>query len=45
MSALFAYRNFREAKDFESVLDELSGDDDGKPPLQRGDERRCDGRP
>ena len=26
------YRNFREAKDFETVLDELSGDDDGKPP-------------
>ena len=27
------YRNFREAKDFEAVLGELSGDDeDGKPP-------------
>ena len=26
------YRNFREAKDFETVLDELSGDEDGKPP-------------
>jgi transcriptional repressor NrdR len=26
------YRNFREAKDFEAVLDELSGDDEGKPP-------------
>jgi transcriptional repressor NrdR len=26
------YRNFREAKDFEAVLDELSGDDDGRPP-------------
>jgi transcriptional repressor NrdR len=25
------YRNFREAKDFETVLGELSGDDDGKP--------------
>ena len=25
------YRNFREAKDFEAVLDELSGDEDGKP--------------
>src|SRR6267154_2893912 len=25
------YRNFREAKDFEAVLDELSGEDDGKP--------------
>jgi transcriptional repressor NrdR len=25
------YRNFREAKDFEAVLDELAGDDDGKP--------------
>ena len=23
------YRNFREAKDFETLLDELSGDDDG----------------
>ena len=26
------YRNFREAKDFEAVLGELSGDEDGKPP-------------
>ena len=26
------YRNFREAKDFEAVLDELSGEEDGKPP-------------
>jgi transcriptional repressor NrdR len=26
------YRNFREAKDFEAMLGELSGDDDGKPP-------------
>jgi transcriptional repressor NrdR len=26
------YRNFREAKDFEAVLDELSGEDEGKPP-------------
>lgn len=26
------YRNFREAKDFEAVLGELSGEDDGKPP-------------
>src|SRR6185295_1755311 len=26
------YRNFREAKDFETVLGELSGDDDAKPP-------------
>ena len=26
------YRNFREAKDFEAVLGELSGDDDGRPP-------------
>jgi transcriptional repressor NrdR len=25
------YRNFREAKDFEAVLDELSGEEDGKP--------------
>ena len=25
------YRNFREAKDFEAVLGELSGDEDGKP--------------
>ena len=25
------YRNFREAKDFEAVLGELSGDDDAKP--------------
>jgi transcriptional repressor NrdR len=26
------YRNFREAKDFEAVLGELSADEDGKPP-------------
>jgi transcriptional repressor NrdR len=26
------YRNFREAKDFEAVLGELSGDDEGRPP-------------
>jgi transcriptional repressor NrdR len=26
------YRNFREAKDFEAVLGELSGEEDGKPP-------------
>ena len=26
------YRNFREAKDFEAVLGELSGDEDGNPP-------------
>src|ERR1700684_2489096 len=26
------YRNFREAKDFEAVLGELAGDEDGKPP-------------
>ncbi len=26
------YRNFREAKDFEAVLDELSGEEDNKPP-------------
>jgi transcriptional repressor NrdR len=26
------YRNFREAKDFETLLGELSGEDDGKPP-------------
>jgi transcriptional repressor NrdR len=26
------YRNFREAKDFETVLGELSSDEDGKPP-------------
>jgi len=25
------YRNFREAKDFEAVLGELSGEDEGKP--------------
>jgi transcriptional repressor NrdR len=27
------YRNFREAKDFEAVLDELSGDEDPRPPV------------
>jgi transcriptional repressor NrdR len=26
------YRNFREAKDFERVLDELSAEEDGRPP-------------
>ena len=26
------YRNFREAKDFETVLDEPSGEEGGKPP-------------
>ncbi|MCL2716427.1 MAG: transcriptional regulator NrdR [Alphaproteobacteria bacterium] len=26
------YRNFREAKDFEAVLGELSGEDDGRTP-------------
>jgi transcriptional repressor NrdR len=26
------YRNFREAKDFETVLDELSSEDGTKPP-------------
>ena len=25
------YRNFREAKDFEAVLDELSGEEEGRP--------------
>jgi transcriptional repressor NrdR len=25
------YRNFREAKDFRAALDELSGDEDGRP--------------
>jgi transcriptional repressor NrdR len=25
------YRNFREAKDFQAALDELSGEDDAKP--------------
>src|SRR6478752_1971605 len=25
------YRNFREAKDFRAALDELSGEDDGRP--------------
>ena len=29
------YRNFREAKDFESVLEELSGDDDPRPAVAR----------
>jgi transcriptional repressor NrdR len=30
------YRNFREAKDFEAVLGELSGDDDHRPvPLRK----------
>ena len=26
------YRNFREAKDFQAALDELSGEEDAKPP-------------
>ena len=26
------YRNFREAKDFEAVLGELTGEEEGKPP-------------
>jgi transcriptional repressor NrdR len=26
------YRNFREAKDFQAALDELSGEDDTRPP-------------
>ena len=30
------YRNFREAKDFEAVLDELSGEEDGRPRRRRG---------
>jgi transcriptional repressor NrdR len=29
------YRNFREAKDFEAVLGELSGEEDGKPATAR----------
>jgi transcriptional repressor NrdR len=29
------YRNFREAKDFETVLEELSGDDDPRPAVAR----------
>jgi len=29
------YRNFREAKDFEAVLDELSGEEDGRPAAAR----------
>jgi transcriptional repressor NrdR len=29
------YRNFREAKDFEAVLGELSGEEDGKPTAAR----------
>ena len=29
------YRNFREAKDFEAVLDELAGEDDGKAAVVR----------
>jgi transcriptional repressor NrdR len=28
------YRNFREAKDFEAVLDELSGEDEPRAPAQ-----------
>jgi transcriptional repressor NrdR len=26
------YRNFREAKDFQAALDELSGEDEPRPP-------------
>jgi hypothetical protein len=26
------YRNFREPKDFQDALDELSGEEDGKTP-------------
>ena len=29
------YRNFREAKDFESLLDELASEEDGKPATVR----------
>jgi transcriptional repressor NrdR len=29
------YRNFREAKDFEAVLGELSGDDEPRPVVVR----------
>src|SRR4051812_3413808 len=29
------YRNFREARDFEAVLDELAGEEDGKPAVAR----------
>ena len=29
------YRNFREAKDFEAVLDELAGEEDGKAATAR----------
>jgi transcriptional repressor NrdR len=29
------YRNFREAKDFEAVLGELSGEEEGRPALVR----------
>ena len=29
------YRNFREAKDFETALAELSGEDDDKPPARK----------
>jgi len=29
------YRNFREAKDFETALAELSGEEEDKPPMQR----------
>jgi transcriptional repressor NrdR len=29
------YRNFREAKDFEAVLGELSGDDEARPAVVR----------
>jgi hypothetical protein len=31
------YRNFREAKDFETVLGELSGEDDGKSAAARNE--------
>jgi transcriptional repressor NrdR len=30
------YRNFREAKDFEAVLDELAGEEEQKPAPPRG---------
>ena len=33
------YRNFREPKDFEDAIAELSGDEDGKAPAPRASER------
>ena len=36
------YRNFREAKDFRAALDELSGDEDGRPAASA---RNCARRP